>query len=113
MKTSNPQNEIVVRCGKTTDSMEKLTNLCEQEAEKLVKTLDIAEGDAISVIFLQYQVPDSLNLSVWEYSVGTRVERSCTNWISRSQHCNSFPPFARRAVFVSNIILNKFAKCAN
>lgn len=51
MKTSNPQNEIVVRCGKTTDSMEKLTNLCEQEAEKLVKTLDIAEGDAISVIF--------------------------------------------------------------
>lgn len=51
MKTSNPQNEIVVRCGKTTDSMEKLTNLCEQEAEKIVKTLDIAEGDAISVIF--------------------------------------------------------------
>lgn len=51
MKTSNPQNEIVVRCGKTTDSMEKLTNLCEQEAEKLVKTLDIAEGDAISVPF--------------------------------------------------------------
>lgn len=51
MKTSNPQNEIVVRCGKTTDSMEKLTNLCEQEAEKLVKTLDLAEGDAISVIF--------------------------------------------------------------
>jgi hypothetical protein len=51
MKTSNPQNETVVYCGKNTDSMEKLTNLCEQEAEKLVKTLDIAEGDAISVIF--------------------------------------------------------------
>lgn len=51
MKTSNPQNETVVYCGKNTDSMEKLANLCEQEAEKLVKTLDIAERDAISVPF--------------------------------------------------------------
>lgn len=51
MKKENIQNGIAIQSGKTTDSMEKLTNLCEQEAEKLVKTLDIAEGDAISVIF--------------------------------------------------------------
>lgn len=51
MKTSNYASRLSVSCGKNTDSMEKLANLCEQEAEKLVKTLDIAEGDAISVIF--------------------------------------------------------------
>lgn len=51
MKTSNPQNEIVVRCGKTTDSMEKLEKICKEEAEKLSKTIELAEGDAISVPF--------------------------------------------------------------
>jgi hypothetical protein len=51
MKTSNPQNEIVVRCGKTTDSMETLEKICKEEAEKLAKTIELAEGDAISVPF--------------------------------------------------------------
>lgn len=32
-----------------------------------------------------------------------KAERLSTNWISRSQHCNPFPPFARGAVFVPNI----------
>lgn len=51
MKTSNHQNEIVVRCGKNTDSMETLEKICKQEAEKLVKTIELAEGDAVSVPF--------------------------------------------------------------
>jgi hypothetical protein len=51
MKKENQQSKLSIHCGSNTDSMEKLANLCEQEAEKLVKTLDIAEGDAISVIF--------------------------------------------------------------
>lgn len=51
MKTSNPQNEIVVRCGKTTDSMETLEKICKEEAEKLVNTIELPEGDAISVPF--------------------------------------------------------------
>lgn len=51
MKKENIQNGIAIQPGKTTDSMEKLTKLCEQEAEKLVKTLNLAEGDAISVPF--------------------------------------------------------------
>ena len=51
MKTSNPQNEIVVRCGKTTDSMETLEKICKEEAEKLSKTIELAEGDTISVPF--------------------------------------------------------------
>lgn len=51
MKTSNYQNEIVVRCGKNTDSMERLEEICKEEAEKLSKTLELAKGDAISVPF--------------------------------------------------------------
>lgn len=51
MKKENPQNEIVVRCGKTTDSMEKLEKICKEEAEKLAKTIDLSKGNAISVPF--------------------------------------------------------------
>lgn len=51
MKTSKRQNEIAVNCGKTTDSMEKLEKTCKEEAEKLAKTIEIAEGNAISVPF--------------------------------------------------------------
>jgi len=51
MKKENPQNEITVRCGKTTDSMEKLERICKEEAEKLAKTIELTEGDAISVPF--------------------------------------------------------------
>ena len=43
MKKENIQNEFVVRCGKTTDSMEILEKTCKEEAEKLVKTLNLAE----------------------------------------------------------------------
>lgn len=51
MKKENPQNEIVVRCGKTTDSMEKLEKICKEEAERLAKTIDLSKGNAISVPF--------------------------------------------------------------
>lgn len=51
MKTSKRQNEIAVNCGKTTDSIEKLEKICKEEAEKLIKTLDLRKGNAISVPF--------------------------------------------------------------
>ena len=61
MKTSNPQNEITVRCGKTMDSMEKRERICKEEAEKLAKTIELAEGDTISVPFWAAE-PGSLEL---------------------------------------------------
>lgn len=83
--------------------MEKLANLCEQEAEKLVKTLDIAEGDAISVIFLQYQVPDSLNLSVWEYSVGREwKDRVRTGFLGVNIVTHSRPSQEGRFLFLKS-----------
>ena len=51
MKKRTIQNEIDIHCGKNTDSMEHLAMLCEKEAEKLVKTLDLAEEGAMSVPF--------------------------------------------------------------
>lgn len=51
MKTSNHQSKLSIHCGKNTDSMEKLEKTCKEEAKKLVKTLELAEGDSISVPF--------------------------------------------------------------
>lgn len=51
MKKEKQQNEIVVKCGKTTDNMEKLTKLCEQEAEKLLATIEVPEKETVSVPF--------------------------------------------------------------
>ena len=51
MKKESQQNDLAVKCGKTTDSVEKLTKLCEQEAEKLLATIDIPEGKTVSVPF--------------------------------------------------------------
>ena len=51
MKRSNHQSKLSIHCGKNTDSMEKLGKTCKEEAEKLAKTLELAEGDAMSVPF--------------------------------------------------------------
>ena len=49
MKKENIQNGIAIQSGKTTDSMEKLTKLCEQEAEKMLSTIEIPENEIVSV----------------------------------------------------------------
>lgn len=51
MKKENIQNGIAIQSGKTTDSMEKLTKLCEQEAEKMLSTIEIPENEVVSVPF--------------------------------------------------------------
>lgn len=51
MKKENIQNEFVVRCGKTTDSMEILEKTCKEEAEKMLSTIEIPENEIVSVPF--------------------------------------------------------------
>ncbi|WP_195531862.1 hypothetical protein [Bacteroides finegoldii] len=51
MKTSNHQSKLSIHCGSNTDSVETLEKICKEEAEKLAKTIELAEGDAISVPF--------------------------------------------------------------
>ena len=78
MKKENIQNGIAIQSGKTTDSMEKLTKLCEQEAEKMLSTIEIPENEIVSVPFW-VQEPGFPNLSVWENSKGMKAERLFTN----------------------------------
>lgn len=51
MKKEKQQNGIAVQYAKTTDSMEKLTELCEQEAKKLLATIEIPENETAPVPF--------------------------------------------------------------
>lgn len=51
METSNHQSELSIHCGKNTDSMERLADICKEEADKLAETLKLAEGDVVSVPF--------------------------------------------------------------
>lgn len=51
MKKENQQSKLSIHCGSNTDSMEKLANLCEQEAEKMLSTIEIPENEVVSVPF--------------------------------------------------------------
>lgn len=49
METSNQYSELSVHCGSNTDSMEKLVDICKEEADKLAETLSLIEGEEVSV----------------------------------------------------------------
>lgn len=51
MKKESQQNDLAVKCGSNTDSMERLADICEEEADKLAETLKISEGEVVSVPF--------------------------------------------------------------
>lgn len=51
METSNQYSELSVHCGSNTDSMEKLVDICKEEADKLAETLSLIEGEEVSVPF--------------------------------------------------------------
>ncbi|MEY8687735.1 hypothetical protein AB9N12_16975 [Bacteroides sp. AN502(2024)] len=51
MEKKDYQNELSVHCGKKTDSMENLAKQCEEEAEKLLDSLNIPDGGEVSVPF--------------------------------------------------------------
>lgn len=51
MKKENQQSQLSIHCGSNTDSMEKLEKICKEEAEKLAKTIELPEGDSVSVPF--------------------------------------------------------------
>ena len=42
MKMNNSNQELSIKCGKTTNSFEELKLLCKKEADKLLKTIDVS-----------------------------------------------------------------------
>lgn len=57
MKTDK-QEEIKVRCGKESDSLETLMELCNNKAEELKKTIDLQEQDEVTVSFWTEDFPE-------------------------------------------------------
>lgn len=60
METSNQYSELAVHCGSNTDSMERLADICKEEADKLAETLKLAEGEVVPSLF-GHQVQASPN----------------------------------------------------
>ena len=57
MKNESHRTDISIKCGKTTDSFEKLQMLCKEEAEKLLETIEIS-NQTISVSFWTSDIPE-------------------------------------------------------
>lgn len=62
----NYQNEISVHCGKVADGMRKLENLCKEEAEKLLVSLDIPTEGEISVPFWTSDFPELICVGLFK-----------------------------------------------
>lgn len=52
------QQELAVHCGKTTDSIEKLRSLCEEQADELKTKLTFSTQSEIAVAFWTKDFPE-------------------------------------------------------
>ena len=62
MKMNNSNQELSIKCGKTTNSFEELKLLCKKEADKLLKTIDVSSQSTISVAFWCRRMTHGINL---------------------------------------------------
>lgn len=58
MKKKSNHSNISIECGMTTNSFEELQILCQQEAEKLSKSIEISKQEVISVPFWTSDFPE-------------------------------------------------------
>lgn len=58
MKKESNHTNISIECGKTTNSFEELQILCQEEAEKLSKSIEISNQEVISVPFWTSDFPE-------------------------------------------------------
>jgi len=58
MKKESNYPNISIECGKTTNSFEELQILCQKEAEKLSKSIEISNQEVISVPFWTSDFPE-------------------------------------------------------
>lgn len=64
MEQKNYNVEMSVKCGETTDGFEKLKRLCEKEAEKLLKTMDVSSQD-VHVSFWTSDIPELIAVGIF------------------------------------------------
>ena len=58
MKKEKLRTDISIKCGKHTDSFEKLAILCKEEANKLSETIEISDLEVVSVPFWTAVIPE-------------------------------------------------------
>ena len=74
MKMNNSNQELSIKCGKTTNSFEELKLLCKKEADKLLKTIDVSSQSTISVAFWTVDIPELICIGNFSFdSQGLKV----------------------------------------
>jgi len=58
MKKESARTNIFIKCGKTTDSFDKLEMLCKEEAKKLSETIEFSNLEVVSVPFWTSDFPE-------------------------------------------------------
>lgn len=66
MKKMNESREISVHCGRVRDGIEKLELLCQEEAEKLLISLDVPTGCEVSVPFWTADFPELICVGIFK-----------------------------------------------
>ncbi len=66
MEKNNQKSNLAIRSGKETDSFDKLKELCEKEAEKLVKTIEVSDGAVVRVPCWTKDVPELIGVVRFE-----------------------------------------------
>lgn len=66
MKKQSGRADISIMCGKTTNSFEELKILCEEEAEKLSKLMEISNQEIISVPFWTTDFPELVCVGIFK-----------------------------------------------
>ena len=58
MEKNNYVNDISIKCGKVSDSFETLEKLCNAEADRLSKTIEIPDNTTVRVPFWTKDFPE-------------------------------------------------------
>lgn len=73
MKNENYNEEISIKCGKVTDGFETLQEICKEEAEKLVATINVPDNAVVSVPFWTSDFPELIGVGKFTRSANGKV----------------------------------------
>jgi len=73
MKKEKHRTDISIKCGKVTDSFEKLEMLCKEKAKNLSETIEISNSEVISVPFWTSEIPELICIGNFSKSEGGSI----------------------------------------
>lgn len=69
----NIMEELVIKCGKNSDSFEKLEKLCIIEAEKLISKLQFSNQDTIDVPCWTSDFPELIGIIIFKKATDGKI----------------------------------------